>query len=100
MEWTLWGATLSPFALKVEAMLRFARVPCRWLPAEARFGEALRFERRRRALVRGHIELPAGRRMTDTTPMIAWLETQHPEPAVVPADPACDGRTAVCAELP
>ena len=26
--------------------------------------------------------------MTDTTPMIAWLEQQHPEPAVIPADPS------------
>ena len=24
------------------------------------------------------VELPDGRFMTDTTPMIAWLETQHP----------------------
>jgi len=31
--------------------------------------------------------LPDGRWMTDTTPMIAWLESQHPEPAVIPRDP-------------
>ena len=33
------------------------------------------------------VELPDGRFMTDTTPMIAWLEEQHPEPPVIPRDP-------------
>ncbi|MEM1232255.1 MAG: glutathione S-transferase family protein, partial [Pseudomonadota bacterium] len=33
------------------------------------------------------IELPDGRFMTDTTPMIAWLEAQHPEPPVIPDEP-------------
>jgi glutathione S-transferase len=33
------------------------------------------------------VELPDGRWMTDTTPMIAWFESQHPEPAVIPVDP-------------
>ncbi len=33
------------------------------------------------------VQLPDGRWMTDTTPMIAWLEGRHPEPAVIPADP-------------
>ena len=27
------------------------------------------------------VELPDGRWMTDTTPMLAWLESQWPEPA-------------------
>jgi glutathione S-transferase len=33
------------------------------------------------------IELSDGRFMTDTTPMIAWLEGRHPEPPVIPLDP-------------
>ena len=33
------------------------------------------------------VELPDGRWMTDTTPMIEWLEAQQPEPAVIPRDP-------------
>lgn len=33
------------------------------------------------------VQLADGRWMTDTTPMIAWLEEQHPEPAVIPAEP-------------
>jgi glutathione S-transferase len=33
------------------------------------------------------VELPDGRWLTDTTPMIESLETQRPEPAVIPPDP-------------
>lgn len=55
--WILWGSTLSPFALKVEAMLRFAGLPYRWLPAEGRFAEGLRFARRRTQLLRGRLPL-------------------------------------------
>jgi glutathione S-transferase len=33
------------------------------------------------------VELPDGRLLTDTTPIIDWFEAQHPEPAVLPRDP-------------
>ncbi|MBS1105060.1 MAG: glutathione S-transferase protein [Deltaproteobacteria bacterium] len=93
--WILWGSTLSPFALKVEAMLRFAGVPLRWLPAQGRFAEALRFERRRRALIRGRIALswperdpqgefplvpflfgPRGENLYDSSAIGVWLDAQ------------------------
>ncbi|RIL05248.1 MAG: hypothetical protein DCC71_10990 [Proteobacteria bacterium] len=96
MHWTLWGSTLSPFALKVEALLRFARLPHRWLPAQGRFAEALRFERRRRRLVRGRIPLtwpsldpldefplvpflfgPGGENLYDSSAIGVWLDAQR-----------------------
>jgi glutathione S-transferase len=33
------------------------------------------------------IELPDGRMMTDTTPMIDWFEAEYPSVHVVPTDP-------------
>ncbi len=33
------------------------------------------------------VELADGRRMTDTTPILAWLEKRFPDPPVIPADP-------------
>lgn len=93
--WRLWGSTLSPFGLKVEAMLRFARVAHRWLPAAGGFAEALRFERRRRALVHRRIPLtwppadpldefplvpflfgPRGENLYDSSAIGAWLDAQ------------------------
>jgi glutathione S-transferase len=91
--WTLWGSTLSPFALKVEVLLRFAGLPVRWLPAQGRFSEALRFEWRRRQLVQGRLPLtwprmdplgefplvpflfgPGGENLYDSSAIGVWLD--------------------------
>ena len=72
--WALWGSTLSPFALKVEALLRFAGLPYRWLPAQGRSAEALHFEWRRRRLVRGRLPLTSPRLSgLDEFPLVPFL---------------------------
>jgi hypothetical protein len=95
--WVLWGSELSPFALKVEALLRCAAVPFRWLPASGSFAEAFRFARRRRRLVAGGLPLtwprmtaldefplvpflfgPAGENLYDSSAIAVWLDTQWP----------------------
>lgn len=110
MGWTLWGSKLSPFALKVEALLRFARQPYRWMPAQGSFFEALRFERRRRRLVRRRLPLtwprmdaldefplvpflfgPHGENLYDSSAIGAWLDANRHtgESPLLPAeDPA------------
>jgi glutathione S-transferase len=78
--WVLWGSTLSPFALKVEALLRFAGMPYRWLPAQGGFAEALRFARRRRRLVRRRLPLTWPRRSAlDEFPLVPFLFGPHGE---------------------
>jgi glutathione S-transferase len=91
-EWVLWGSALSPFALKVEALLRFARVLFRWLPAGAPRLTALGHEHRRRRLVAGRLPLtwprktaldefpqvpfvfgPDGENLYDSSAIGAWL---------------------------
>jgi glutathione S-transferase len=111
--WVLWGSELSPFALKVEALLRFAGVSFRWLPATGTFFEARRFDRRRRRLVAGRLPLawprmteldefplvpflfgPGGENLYDSSAIAIWLDTHGPRRndgagALVPtADPA------------
>lgn len=109
MEWALAGSTLSPFALKVEALLRFAKLPYRWMPAQGDFGAAFRFERRRRRLVRGRLPLtwppqdpldefplvpflfgPQGENLYDSSAIAAWLDANgHTrESLLIPADDA------------
>jgi len=97
--WVLWGSELSPFALKVEALLRFTGVPFRWMPASVRFFEALRFDRRRRRLVAGRLPLtwprmtefdefplvpflfgPAGENLYDSSAIAVWLDAHGPRP--------------------
>jgi glutathione S-transferase len=108
--WALQGSRLSPFALKVEALLRFAKLPYRWMPADGSFADAFHFERRRRHLVRGRLPLtwpqmetldefplvpflfgPRGENLYDSSAIGAWLDVQGhtQESALLPAeDPA------------
>lgn len=108
--WTLWGSTLSPFALKVEAMLRFAGLPYRWLPAQGGFADGARFELRRRRLVAGRLPLtwpplsdldefplvpflfgPRGENLYDSSAIGAWFDAQGlngAAPLLPASDPA------------
>ena len=73
-DWVLWGSALSPFALKVEALLRFARVPYRWLPAQGSSRDALRFGWRREQLIRRRIPLTwPPRDPLDEFPLVPFL---------------------------
>ncbi len=92
-EWVLWGSELSPFALKVAAMLTFEGLPFRWMPAQGGVREALRFQARVRALRRGRLPLsgprpdpldelplvpflfgPCGQNLYDSSAIGAWLD--------------------------
>jgi 2-hydroxychromene-2-carboxylate isomerase/glutathione S-transferase len=98
--WSLWGADLSPFALKVELLLRFAGVPFRWLPASGSAWEAQRFNLRRVRLLAGRLPLtwpekdpldefplvpflfgPGGENLYDSTSIGVWLDRTGPHPA-------------------
>jgi len=81
----VYGLDLSYYTGKLEGYLRYKEIPYRlvaWTPATVR-----RVRRETGAAQIPAVELPDGRFMTDTTPMIDWLEARHPEPAVVPSDP-------------
>ncbi|MCL4683833.1 glutathione S-transferase family protein [Myxococcota bacterium] len=107
--WVLWGSELSPFSLKVEAMLRFAGLHHRLLPAQGGFFDALRGARRRQAVVQGRLALmqppvdpldefplvpflfgPAGENLYDSSAIGAWLDRKAPSGAA-PLLPSADG---------
>lgn len=81
----VYGSAISYFTGKLEAYLRYKEIPYERVAmtplVRAKVG------RRTGTPQMPAVELPDGRWMTDTTPMIAWLETQRPEPAVIPHDP-------------
>jgi len=98
--WVLWGSELSPFALKVEALLRFCDVPFRWQPASGPLRAAFAYERRRRQLVAGRLPLtwprmsgldeypqvpflfgPAGENLYDSSAIAVWLAEKMPSSA-------------------
>lgn len=81
----VYGSTISYYTGKLEGYLRYKEIPYEFVvmgPRQARLVRA-----RTGAAQMPAVELPDGRFMTDTTPMIAWLEHEHPEPPVIPRDP-------------
>lgn len=82
----LYGIDVSYFTGKMEGYLRYKEIPYRKRTATPAVWR--RMQRETGAAQVPGIRLADGRWMTDTTPMIDWFEREHPEPAVVPADPA------------
>jgi glutathione S-transferase len=82
----VWGSEISYFTGKLEAYLRYKEIAYELSPMTPRHFSRIVPEKTG-AVQMPAVELPDGRWMTDTTPMLAWLERQHPAPAVVPGDP-------------
>ena len=103
----LWGSELSPFALKLRALLGYAQLPYDWLPSNGsrlrNYRVAMRVERakRTRAALRYPWTSPldeyplvpylvaADRVYYDSSAIACWLDDHHPPPggALVPHDP-------------
>ena len=80
---TLYGAEFSYFTGKLEGAIRYMELPYQRVPGGPT-GAAAR--------AAGVLQVPAlqladGRWLTDTTPILAWLDERHPERAVTPRDP-------------
>jgi len=84
-ELTVYGSAISYYTGKFEGYLRYKEIPYRFVPLSPPV--ARRLARETGAAQIPAVELPDGRFMTDTTPMIDWFETHHPEPPVIPRDP-------------
>ena len=82
----VYGSEYRYFTGKLEAYLRFKEIPYERRPMGV-YQYLWRIPRKVGVSQLPTVELPGGRWMSDSTPMIAWLEQQHPTPAVLPADP-------------
>lgn len=80
----VYGSKISYFTGKLEAYLRFKGFAYELVPS-------IPHERTLREQAGASqmpvVELDDGRWLSDSTPIIAFLETQRPEPAVYPSDP-------------
>ncbi len=79
----VYGPEVSYFTGKLEAVLRFMELPYRPIargPVHMAGPTGV-------AQVPG-LELADGRWLTDTTPIIAWLDERYPDRLVIPRDPA------------
>ncbi|MEZ5952856.1 MAG: glutathione S-transferase family protein [Hyphomonas sp.] len=88
----VYGLKVSYFTGKLEAYLRYKEIPYEFCPMTAR--QFMRdIPAKTGAMQMPAAELPDGRWMTDTSPMIDWFETQYPDPPILPEDP---GQAFVC----
>lgn len=81
----VYGSKISYYTGKFEAYLRYRSLPYESFPTVAH-------DKKLKEGV-GIVQMPVvqladGRWMTDTTPMIDWLESQQDAPSIYPADPA------------
>ncbi len=81
----VYGASISYYTGKLEGYLRYKEIPYERVTLSPK--KMAHVRKQTGASQMPAVELPDGRFMTDTTPMIAWLEMQHPEPPVIPRDP-------------
>lgn len=81
----MYGSAISYYTGKLEGYLRYKEIAYRLVPMGPRVQRLIR--RKTGASQMPAVELPDGRWLTDTTPIIIWFEEQQPEPAVLPADP-------------
>ena len=83
---TFYGLDLSYFTGKVEAFLRYREIPHRRVELSAK---SLNFVAQQTGLAQmPAIQLADGRWMTDSTPMIAWMDGHFPGPSILPANEA------------
>ena len=82
----VYGSKISYFTGKFESYLRWREIDYEFRPLDSKLY---------RSVVPEHlgatqfpsVELEDGRWMSDTTPMIAWLERDRPGPSVIPEEP-------------
>ncbi len=79
----LYGALGSPYSLKVRAVMRYRRLPHVWRSV----GLTSAVREKVRAPVIPVVHFPDDSWRNDSTPVIAALETLHPDRSLVPDDP-------------
>jgi glutathione S-transferase len=81
----VYGVEVSYYTGKLEGYLRYKEIPYELIGMGPTTGGKL--ARETGASQVPAVELPDGRWLTDTTPIIDWFESQRPTPAVIPEDP-------------
>ena len=82
----VYGSNVSYFTGKFESYLRFREIGYEYRPLDLKLYRSVVPEKLG-ATQYPSVDLQDGRWMSDTTPMIAWLEQDRPGPSVIPADP-------------
>lgn len=83
--YTIYGAEMSPYSVKVRAYFRYKNIPYRWVVRSQANDDA--FKKYARLPLIPLVVTPDQRGMQDSTPIIEALDPLYPEPGLWPADP-------------
>ncbi len=81
----VYGSRISYYTGKLETYLRFRGIDYELLPT---YAHLRRIREGAGTIQMPAVELPDGRWLTDSTPILAWLERDQPAPSIYPEDPA------------
>ncbi len=81
----LFGAELSPYSVKVRSALRAKQLPFDWIVRDKE--HMPEFQRLAKLPLIPMLVTGTGQVLQDSTPILEWLEAQHPDPAFHPDDP-------------
>lgn len=86
--YTLYKMDVSYFSGKIEAYLRYKGIPYNSIECLDDMTMLQRVGQKTGVQKVPAIEMPDGKWLSDTTPMIQWLDKKHSESSVYPEDPA------------
>ena len=85
-QFRLMGLEASPYTVKVDAFLKFKKIPFEWVNRNQK-NEAL-FQKHAKVQLIPLLFFPSGEAMQDSTIIIERLDNEHPEPSIHPEDKA------------
>lgn len=85
-RYTVYKSDISYFSGKLEAYLRYKEIPHALVDVDRAAMHRVRAHTGQMKMPA--IEMDSGEWLFDTTPMIQWLDDEHPKAAVLPDDPA------------
>lgn len=93
----LFGFEMSPYSVKVRSLLRYKQLPHEWIVRRLdRMGE---FQQYARLPLVPLLVDENGQGRQDSTPIIEWLDQQHPAPSIYSGDVALDFIACVLEEF-
>jgi len=81
----IFGAELSPYSVKVRSYCRYKGIPHRWIIRSAAVQEE--YQKYAKLPIIPLVVTPEKTGLQDSTPIIEYLESLYPTPAIHPADP-------------
>ena len=82
----IFGAENSPFSVKVRSYFRYKGVPHEWIVRSG--GSMAEYKKFAKLPLIPLLVTPDDQPVQDSTPIIEFIEAQHPEPSIHPADEA------------